>query len=314
MSIFHKHILKFLQILFILTVPAFLNAQTPKVSNGTIKHFENVHSNFIKSRNIDVWLPEGYDPKKKYAVLYIQDGRGLFDSTIMWNKQEWGVDEHIGKLLREKKINECIVVGIWNGEEIRRCEFFPQKAFESLNSDQQKNIYQTKLKGELLFKGLIQSDLYLKFIVKEVKPFIDSSFSTFHDPNHTFVAGSSMGGLISLYALCEYPEIFGGAACLSTHWTVIYQSENNPIPAALINYLSAHLPSAKNHKVYFDYGNQTLDTLYKPFQLKVDQLLKTKGYSNKNWMTKEYIGDDHSEKSWNRRLDNPLLFLLPAKH
>ena len=81
--------------------------------------------------------------------------------------------------------------------------------------------------GAPVFSGKIQSDNYLKFLVKELKPFIDSSFSTLKDQQNTFIAGSSMGGLISMYAICEYPLVFGGAACLSTHWPGIFTMINN---------------------------------------------------------------------------------------
>jgi predicted alpha/beta superfamily hydrolase len=122
-----------------------------------------------------------------------------------------------------------------------------------------------------------------------------------------------MGGLISLYAICEYPKVFGGAACMSTHWLGTFSTENNPIPAAFMAYLKNNLPSPKNHKIYFDYGSKTLDSLYQPYQQQVDAVMKAKGYTAKNWMTKQFIGADHSEKSWNKRLDVPIVFLLGKK-
>jgi enterochelin esterase-like enzyme len=119
-----------------------------------------------------------------------------------------------------------------------------------------------------------------------------------------------MGGLISMYAICEYPKIFGGAACMSTHWPGIFSMENNPVPDTFISYLKTNLPDPKTHKIYFDYGDQTLDAMYPPLQQKVDEIMKTWGFTNKNWITRYYPGDDHSEKSWNRRLYVPLQFLL----
>ncbi len=92
-------------------------------------------------------------------------------------------------------------------------------------------------KDQSLFGGKIYSDEYLKFLVKELKPFVDKNYSTYTDAPHTFMMGSSMGGLISMYAICEYPEVFGGAICMSTHWPGIFVSENNPIPLAFQNYL-----------------------------------------------------------------------------
>ena len=171
-----------------------------------------------------------------------------------------------------------------------------------------QDLYRSESLKDLIQRSI--TDNYLKIIVTELKPFIDSSFSTLSDQSNTFIAGSSMGGLISMYAICEYPKVFGGAACLSTHWTGIFTAENNPIPAAFMEYLQKHLPSSKNHKIYFDYGSETLDALYKPFQLQADQIMQQKGYTANNWITKEFIGADHSERSWNKRLDIPVLFLL----
>ena len=291
------------------TQPVF--AQIPKVDSGKIVHYSQFPSAFVKPRNIDIWLPNNYDPTKQYDVLYMQDGKGLFDATIMWNNQEWGVDETITKLINEQKIRPCIVVGIWNGETLRHAEFTPQKPFEQLTKDEQKAFYKVRRSnGDLIFTGKVQSNNYLKFIVKELKPYIDSTFSVYKDQAHTFIAGSSMGALVSLYAICEYPEIFGGAACLSTHWTVKYTTDDNNMPTQILTYLDKKYPSPLNHKLYFDFGDQTLDTLYKPYQVSVNKLFKIKRYNQTNFLSREFVGHNHSEESWNRRLFIPLEFLL----
>jgi hypothetical protein len=119
-----------------------------------------------------------------------------------------------------------------------------------------------------------------------------------------------MGGLISMYAICEYPAVFGGAACLSTHWPGIFQVENNPIPNAFYRYLKKNLPNPKNHKIYFDFGTATLDALYEPLQNEVDLIMKQKGFSTKNWITKKFEGENHSEIAWQKRLHIPFEFLL----
>jgi enterochelin esterase-like enzyme len=241
----------------------------------------------------------------------MHDGQMLFDSSINWNKQEWGIDELVSKLVKEKKVKSFIVVGVWNTGN-RHVEYFPQKPFESLAKQQQDSIFITnRSNGQSVFSNdKILSDNYLKFLVTELKPFIDSSFSTFKNKKNTFIAGSSMGGLISMYAICEYPDVFGGAACLSTHWPGIFMVEGNPIPDTFFKYLKNYLPNPKSHKIYFDFGTKTLDSLYAPLQQKADDIMQQKGFTSKNWITREFIGADHSEKSWSKRLDVPLVFLL----
>jgi len=243
----------------------------------------------------------------------MHDGQMLFDTTNNWNKQEWGVDETIGKLLKENKIRDCIVVGIWN-TQFRHPEYFPQKAQEYLTECQINDLMQsTRTEGapSLLGEGPISDD-YLQFLVRELKPFIDKTYPTLSTPENTFIAGSSMGGLISMYAICEYPDVFGGAACLSTHWPGIFYVENNPAPGAFLEYLNDHLPSPENHKFYFDFGTETLDSLYEPFQLQADEIMKNKGYTTINWLTKKFPGENHSEKAWKKRLEIPIVFLLAA--
>jgi len=279
--------------------------------SGKIDLFESFQSEYISERNVEVWLPEGYNSHKRYAVLYMHDGQMLFDASTTWNHQSWDVDDVAGKLLKEGKLSDFIVVGISNGGKTRHVDYFPQKPFETLTQTQ-KDFVSEKLsepgKTNIPFKPI--SDNYLKFIVSELKPFINKKYAVYKDKLHTFIAGSSMGGLISIYAICEYPDIFGGAACLSTHWPGIFAVENNPVPDAFVTYLKMHLPNPKNHKIYFDYGDKTLDAMYPPLQKKVDEVMKDNGFSVSNWITKYYPGDDHSEKSWNRRLNIPLEFLL----
>jgi hypothetical protein len=104
--------------------------------------------------------------------------------------------------------------------------------------------------------------------------------------------------------------VFGGAACLSTHWPGIFTVENNPIPDAFLAYLEGHLPSPKGRRIYFDFGTATLDALYEPFQVKADDILRRKGYKKRQWITKKWEGEDHSERAWRKRLAVPLVFLL----
>lgn len=287
------------------------NSQNVKVTSGKLVRLENFKSKFVDFRNVDIWLPNGYSEDEKYPVLYMHDGQMLFDAETTWNKQAWEVDEIAGKLIAENSTQKFIVVGIWNNNQKRHSEYFPQKPYESLTKIQKDTLTaQLKKAGRVSTNFKPISDDYLKYIVKELKPFVDKKFSTKKDKNNTFIAGSSMGGLISIYAICEYPTVFGGTACLSTHWPEIFTVENNPFPNAFLSYLKKNLPHPKTHKIYFDYGDETLDALYPKLQKEVDLVMLENGFYINNWVTKFFPGDDHSEKSWKERLDIPLVFLL----
>jgi predicted alpha/beta superfamily hydrolase len=289
--------------LFVFGCIATAYGQSIHVSSGASRRIENFPSQYVPARNIDIWVPDGYSTSKKYAVLYMHDGQMLFDSTINWNQQEWGVDETMGDLEARHRIRDCIVVGIWNVAKIRHAEYFPEKALAGIPENRRAPLLR------LLDKGP-QADSYLRFMVHELKPFIDSVFSTVRDRSGTFVAGSSMGGLISMYAICEYPDVFGGAACLSTHWTGTFRADDNPIPDAILGYLADHLPPPETHKIYFDHGTGTLDSLYAPFQKKADAIMESKHYTPENWETRVFPGEDHSEHAWRRRFAIPVAFLL----
>ncbi|MGB0525905.1 MAG: alpha/beta hydrolase, partial [Flammeovirgaceae bacterium] len=213
------------------------------VASGTVKRLADFESKYVTKRNVDIWLPDDYSTTEKYAVLYMHDGQLLFDSTDTWNKQEWGVDEALSALLQNGEVRKTIVVGVWNISKERHADYFPQKPFESLPKELQDSLLQANRgPDQPLFGTDVRADHYLKFLVEELKPYIDANFSTLTEAEHTFVAGSSMGGLISMYAICEYPEVFSGAACISTHWPGTFTVENNPIPAAFRSYLQANLP------------------------------------------------------------------------
>ncbi|MRX64093.1 alpha/beta hydrolase [Maribacter luteus] len=295
---------------FILSVKA--QSSPPKVVHGKIERIENFESKYITPRNVDIWMPEGYSPSQKYSVLYMHDGQMLFDPESSWNKQAWNVDDVASKLFQSHKIEKFIVVGIWNGGETRHSDYFPQKPFELLSNSQRDTVNAQLKSSHVPITNTFrpQSDNYLKFIVKELKPYIDKTYSVYSDKENTYVMGSSMGGLISMYAICEYPKVFGGAACLSTHWPGTFTLDNNPIPDAFITYLNKNLPNPKSHKIYFDCGDETLDKLYPEIQKKVDQLMVEKEYNEDNWITKYFPGENHSENAWSKRLHIPLEFLL----
>ena len=263
---------------------------------GAIQRFDNFESEFVAPRHVDVWCPPGYSASdERYPVLYMHDGQNLFAPLSSISGMDWGMDEAIGKLMETKKMRGAVVVGIWN-TEIRWREYMPQKPYWALAMQRHHESFVARGGGDPV------SDSYLKFLVREVKPFVDANYRTLADRQNTFVMGSSMGGLISLYAISEYPDVFFGAGCLSTNW-----------PAGeyeLVNGMAKALPDA-THKLYFDYGTEGLDALYEPYQSQMDKHLREAGYvENKNWMTRKFEGAAHNEAAWRARVDIPLTFLL----
>jgi predicted alpha/beta superfamily hydrolase len=278
---------------------------------GTINRIDSFPTKFISPRTVDIWLPSNYSKSKKYSVIYMHDGQMLFDATTTWNKQEWRVDDVITELSVENKIENVIVVAIWNIPTKRHNDLFPKKPVDNLTQVQHDLILEKAQKFGYTFTfEAINSDNYLKFIVEEVKPFIDSNFSVYTDANHTAIMGSSMGGLISMYAICEYPKVFGKAACLSTHWIGFREFENNPIPESFFSYMKEKLPNPKNHKLYFDYGTETLDADYLKYEYRIDEILKEKGYDTTNSKNLKFEGENHSEASWQKRIHIPVEFMF----
>ncbi|MDG5490301.1 alpha/beta hydrolase [Psychroserpens sp. SPM9] len=286
----------------------FHQVQDVQLYAGSVHRVDSFPSAYITPRPVDVWLPENYSEDKSYAVLYMHDGQMLFDASTTWNKQEWKVDEWASKLMNDQKTIDFIVVGIHNIPDLRWQDLFPQKAMDYMNEKTKDSLIELAKANN--FNVNFNGDNYLKFMVEELKPVIDNTYAVFKDKAHTFVAGSSMGGLMSMYAISEYPEIFEGAACISTHWIGVMPMPENPYPDAIFDYMKAKLPSAKSHQLYFDYGNKTLDQYYPEHAPKVDAILKEKGYTDSNSKNLFFEGTDHSEVSWSQRLDQPLLFLL----
>ncbi|MCS6990903.1 MAG: alpha/beta hydrolase-fold protein [Chitinophagales bacterium] len=280
----------------------FAQAQQVSVCCGHLYSFPDFPSRYVQSRSVWVWVPEQYNPKNKHAVIYMHDGQMLFDSTQTWNRREWRVDETASKLIAERQVPPFIVVGIANAAVKRYSEYFPTKALSYLPKAHRDT-------GMLRMVGKPLADDYLKFLVFELKPFIDSAFSVWPDARHTFLLGSSMGGLISLYGVLEYPNVFGGAACLSTHWIGGFVPDTLVI-SSLQHYVADHLPPPGRIRLYFDYGTETLDRFYEPYQIAIDRIGQQAGYTSAQWLTRRFPGDEHSEVSWSRRLSIPLQFLL----
>lgn len=294
-----------------------INVKVQKIENRNAVpsgHIERLffHSQYVVNRNLDVWIPEGYPKDAPYRVIYANDGGSLFglknkDGELqIFNKNEWEFDETVTNLMERGIIPPTIVVGVYNSGMTRFEEYFPERAADAEGLAKIDEIEDKHFTP--------RADNYLKYIVKEIKPYIDSHYKVDSSREATSIMGSSMGGLISMYAQCEYPEVFGGSGCLSTHWLGTIQGTmketGSEVPDMIINYIKKHLPAVeKGGKFYFDHGDQQLDAKYPEYQAKVNKVMAEKGYGPDQWQTHVFKGETHNAHSWSRRLDIPIRFL-----
>ncbi len=216
-----------------------------------------------RQRRVWIYLPVDYQSsKRKFPVIYMHDGQNLFDSYTS-GYGEWGIDEILDKLTGQK---ECIVVGIDHGGDYRITEYDP---------------YNSKY-------GKGRGDDYIEFMVKTLKPYIDSHYRTKTDPVNTTIAGSSMGGLISMYAALKYPDVFGNAGIFSPAFWIapeIYQlAQQKKIPAT--------------SRFYFVCGDAESEDMVTDMK-KMADIIKNKVKKEGNAPIVLIKGASHNEKQWN---------------
>lgn len=271
---------------------------------GTLESLTVGGGNGIAPRAVQVWLPPNFNRQTRYAVLYMHDGQMLFGNERTWNGQSWDIDLTLASLIQKHIIRDVIVVAIANDPNRRHAEFFPEAALELLNPPALREAFVTQALGQRP-----AANAYLEYIVNVVKPAVDARYPTDPSREATFIMGSSMGGLISLYALCEYPQIFGGAAALSTHWIGSFE-RNEAIPRSLREYLERKLPPPDTVRIYLDRGTEGLDALYDDAQREVDVLMQREGFAPPRFQSRTHPGAGHDEKAWRERVAEPLQFLL----
>jgi predicted alpha/beta superfamily hydrolase len=256
-----------------------------------------VQSKLVPARTVQIWLPPGYSTsKQRYPVLYLHDGQNVYDTPSPFSGKSWEVHRALDRLIAANKVRPAILIAVWNNDN-RLGEYMPQAAVPAVGAkgDPASDDLFKKLPVE---RAKIAGDAYVKFLATELKPLIDRRYRTLRGPSDTMLMGSSMGGLISAYAVTRYPKVFGAAACLSTSW---------PIGDGFAErWFEAHLPP-KTARLYFDYGTGTNDGSIEPFQHKLDAAAGARGG---NWVSRAFPGAEHSERAWQARVDIPLTFLL----
>lgn len=244
----------------------------PKISTAS-RQVKVIDSAFLipqlnRTRRIWIYLPANYTTSKlRYPVLYIHDGQNVFEDTTAFSG-EWGVDE----FLDSARLKQCIVVAIDNGANKRINEYCPY---------------------DMERFGTGEGNQYIDFLAKTLKPYIDKKYRTLRSRQNTFMAGSSMGGLISIYAILKYPKVYGGAGVFSPAFWVAPK---------IFDEIKSRGKKVKG-KIYFYAGKQEGETMV-PYMLKALELLATISKSK----TTTVIRNDgkHNEATW--RKEFPLFY------
>lgn len=269
------------------------NADT--ASWGTLSVIPRFACKLVPDRPVYVWRPPTPGP---YQTLYMHDGEKVFRSEApgLFN---WRVPESMHQLWETHGKKPPLVVAI-GATDNRAGEYMPQKAVTGPNAAGFVAAHRERVYVPC-------SDAYLTFITEELIPWVESEFPVYAGRAHTAMCGCSRAGLLSIYALCEYPEVFGSVACLSTHWP--------HGDGMVIDWLEEHLPRAGGHRIYFDYGDQGLDADYEPYQIRMDRLMERRGYQRgEKWQTLFFAGDGHDELFWGRRFHKPVSFLYAGRN
>ena len=252
---------------------------------GDVRVMQNVSSSGLKPRNILVYLPPYYETATRdYPVLYMHDGQNIFDDVTSY-AGEWGVDESAEALAARGL--PCIIVGIPNGGEARLDEYGPWE-------DERLKQHAASGQGGRALE-------YLAFLLGNVKPLVDSSFRTSRLRSQTGISGSSMGGLVSLWAALEARETFGFCAALSSSFW---------LGGKLEEFVAARV--SKDLRMYQDVGAKesnvkAVQKSYLASNRKIRDLLKAQDC---DLVYLEDANGLHNEADWRRRFPAVLEWFL----
>ena len=240
-------------------------------------------------RDVLVYLPKGYrrSHTQRYPVLYLHDGQNVFDAATSFAGVEWGVDETAQRLTAAKLIEPIIIVAVANTGEDRIHEYSPTAARIDALKRMQSN-------GSLRIYG--------RFLIEELKPFIDRKYRTKREAEFTGLGGSSLGGLATLVLGLWFPNYFTRLAVMSPS---IWWDD-----CAIYKIVDALDETAKPLlKIWLDTG--TREEGWERARELRDRLVEKGWRLHDDLYYVEADGSDHSEGAWAARMDPVLRFLFP---
>lgn len=288
-------------------LPAALSAQS---TGARMLEYKGVKALGLPDQRLSIWLPPGYDTSaKRYRVLYMHDAQNLFDPALSNFNKVWAADKAMLGHAEATGEDPWIIVGIWSPGADRYRQYMPEPAYNAAGPDLRSRM-------DAFGNGKpIVSRHYIDWIAGTLKPWIDTHLRTLTGAQDTAIIGSSMGGLISLYAFLAHPDVFGRAGCVSTHWPGTAPQTVGEPDAEMLDIwqamISERLGKPSNRMLWFDHGDATLDAHYPPYQAAIDEQLEaTDWVRGTHWESRFYPGAEHEENAWARRLPDVFDWLL----
>jgi predicted alpha/beta superfamily hydrolase len=254
------------------------------VKPGQLRKHDRFRSRFLRNqRDIIVYVPPGYDDQnsRRFPVLYLHDGQNLFDGATAFNGQDWHVGQTADYAISAGLIEPLIIVGIYNTGKRRILEYTPTKV--------------PRLGGG-------RADRYARFLIEEIKPFVDRDYRTQPEAGRTGIGGSSLGGLVSIYVGLKFSYIFGKIAALSPS---VWWNHR------IIHRFAAAAPIEPRPRIWLDIGTREGPRIVEDVE-KFRDILLAKGWQYDRDLHYERVeGAEHNEAAWAARVGPFLQFLYP---
>jgi predicted alpha/beta superfamily hydrolase len=262
----------------------------PHTITGNIQRHKAFESRTLGNRrDVLVYLPTGYRRflRRRYPVLYLQDGQNVFDAATAFGGVEWNVDETAQRLTRKRLIEPLIIVAVNNTGTERIHEYTPTRAVALAGRQRNKRS-----------RGL--SRKYGKFLTKELKPFIDANYRTRTEAEFTGLGGSSLGGLLTMTLGLWFPDVFSRLAVMSPSvWW------DDQVIVRMVEALDEKLPL----RIWLDTGTHEIG--WEGTRALRDALVERGWRLHDDLQYTEAEGAGHTESAWAARVDPMLRFLFP---
>ena len=256
------------------------------MSDPNLRKHQGFRSRFLRNqRDLIVYLPPGYDeqPDRRFPILYLHDGQNLFDgATSFIPGMDWHVGQTADQCIYEGRVEPLIIVGMYN-TKARIREYTPTRI--------------PKLGGG-------RADRYAKFLIEEVKPFIEREYRVVPGQENAGIGGSSLGGLVSLYLGLKLPRIFGKIAALSPS---VWWNQH-------VMHRFAEAAEVYPHpRIWLDIGTREGPRIVQDVEQFRDVLLQKGWRLEQDLHYQRVEGAEHNEAAWAQRVGPFLQFLYPVR-